>query len=70
MASSNVSGTDVGILNGEEGAQTNNSNNSNNDQESIIDTSTRFDVYKALKKAKFVGSPCIAGKADGTMPIP
>ena len=69
MASSNVSGTDVGILNGEEGAQTNNNNNNDAPQQ-IIDTSTRFDVYKALKKAKFVGSPCIAGKADGTMPIP
>ena len=62
-------GTDVGILNGEEGAQTNNSNN-NKDAPQQLDTSTRFDVYKALKKAKFVGSPCISGKADGTMPIP
>jgi len=70
MASSNVSGTDVGILNGEEeGARSTNTNN-NNDAPQQLDTSTRFDVYKALKKAKFVGSPCIAGKADGTMPIP
>lgn len=23
-----------------------------------------------LKNAKFIGSPCMAGKADGTMPIP
>ena len=57
---------DVGVLEGAADAAASN----NVEDVSNKSASPRFQVYKALKTAKFIGSPCMAGKADGTMPIP
>ena len=65
---SNTKDIDVGILNDE--APRDAEDNAGGDEEASSSPSSRFDVYKALKNAKFVGKSCVAGKADGTMSIP
>ena len=63
---SNVDDIDVGVLEGAADAAASN----NVEDVSNKSASSRWSVYKALENAKFIGSPCMAGKADGTMPIP